>query len=40
MTEQQNIEFIKLLELFIDDAGLDQIDACHKAQELLNLINE
>lgn len=40
MTEQQQIEFVKLLELFIDDCGLDRIDIYHKAQELLELINE
>lgn len=40
MTEKQQIQFIKLLELFIDDCGLDRINACKKAQELLDLINE
>lgn len=40
MTEKQSIQFIELLELFIQDSGLDRIDACHKAQELLALINE
>jgi len=40
MTEEQNIEFIKLLDLFIEDCGLDNIDICHKAIELQKLINE
>ena len=39
MTEKQSIEFVKLLEMFIEDCGLDRIDACKKAQELLKIIN-
>lgn len=40
MTEEQLTKFVELLEMFIDDCGLDRIDACRKAQELLELINE
>lgn len=40
MTEAQQTQFIALLELFIADSGLDQIEACRKAQELLAIINE
>lgn len=40
MTEQQNIDFVELLEMFIENCGLDQIEACKKAQELLTIINE
>ena len=40
MTEQQQIQFIELLEMFIADCGLDQIEACKKAQELLTIINQ
>lgn len=40
MTEQENIEFVRLLELFIEDCGLDRIDICKKAIELQKLINE
>jgi hypothetical protein len=40
MEEQKAIEFVKLLEEFIEDCGLDNINACNKAQELLNIINE
>lgn len=40
MTEKQQIQLVKLLELFINDCGLDRIEACKKAQELLAMINE
>lgn len=40
MTEQELIQFTKLLEKFIDYCGLDNIEACKKAQELLEIINE
>lgn len=40
MTEKQHIEFVTLLELFIDECGLDNIDACKKAKELLEIINQ
>ena len=40
MTEKQLIQFVDLLEMFINDCGLDRIDMCNKAQELLDLINE
>jgi len=39
MTEKQSIDFVKLLEMFIGDCGLDRIEACKKAQELLDIIN-
>lgn len=39
MTEKDCIQFVELLEKFINDCGLDRIDACHKAQELLEEIN-
>lgn len=40
MTKNQSIQFVELLEMFISDCGLDRVDACNKAQELLDLINE
>jgi len=40
MTEKQSIDFVELLRIFIDDCGLDRIEACKKAQELLDIINE
>ncbi len=40
MTEEQNIQFVTLLEMFIEDCGLDNIDACKKAQELLDILND
>jgi len=40
MTEKQSIDFVELLEIFIDNCGLDRIEACKKAQELLDIINE
>ena len=40
MTEKENIRFVKLLEKFIDDCGLDRIEACKQAQKLLKIINE
>ena len=39
MNEKENILFVELLERFIDDYGLDNIEACKKAQELLAIIN-
>ena len=39
MTEKQSIDFVELLEIFIDNCGLDRIEACKKAQELLDIIN-
>lgn len=40
MTEKQCTDFVELLEMFIDDCGLDRIEACKKAGELLKIINE
>lgn len=40
MTEEQQIQFTELLELFIEDCGLDRIEACKQAQKLLDIINE
>jgi hypothetical protein len=40
MTEEESIQFIALLEKFIETSGLDRIEACKKAQELLVIINE
>jgi hypothetical protein len=40
MTEQEQMQFVELLEKFIDDCGLDNIEACKKAKELLTIINE
>lgn len=40
MTEEENIKFVELLEKFIEDCGLDRIDACKQAQKLLDIINE
>jgi hypothetical protein len=40
MEEEKAMEFVKLLEEFIEDCGLDNITACNKAQELLNIIND
>ena len=40
MNEKQSTKFVELLELFINTCGLDNIDACHKAQELLDIIND
>lgn len=40
MTEQELIQFSELLEKFIEYCGLDNIEACKKAQELLEIINE
>lgn len=40
MNEKQCTDFIDLLEMFIADCGLDRIEACKKAQELLDTINE
>lgn len=39
MTEKQCVDFVELLEMFINDCGLDRIEACKKAQELLDIIN-
>jgi hypothetical protein len=39
MTEQEQLQFLALLEKYIDDCGLDSIEACNKATELLNVIN-
>jgi len=35
-----NEQFLKYLNLFIETRGLDEIEACKKAQELLVIINE
>lgn len=40
MTENESLELIRLLGLFVEDCGLDAIDACNKAQELLDIIND
>lgn len=40
MTEIQTTAFYNLLQMFIDDCGLDRIEACKQAQKLLDLINE
>lgn len=40
MTEKQQADFVRLLEIFIDDCGLDRIEACKQAQTLLDIINE
>lgn len=40
MNEKEQTQFVALLEKFIDECGLDRIDMCKKAQELLDLINE
>ena len=40
MTEEENIAFVELLEKFINDCGLDRIDACKQAQKLLDIINQ
>ena len=40
MNEKQLTDFVELLEMFIEDCGLDRIEACKKAQELLEIINE
>ena len=40
MTEKEQIKFVELLEWFIDDCGLDRIEACKQAQKLLDIINE
>lgn len=40
LTVGEQTQFIALLEKFIDDCGLDRIEACKKAQELLDIINE
>ena len=40
MTEEEQKTFVELLEKFIDDCGLDRIDACKHAQKLLEIINE
>lgn len=39
MNELQITTFTTLLEMFIDDCGLDRIEACKKAQELLEILN-
>lgn len=40
MTEKQNIEFYRLLEMFIEDCGLDRIEECRAAQKLLEALNQ
>jgi len=40
MNEKQAKQFVKLLQVFIDSCGLDMVDACNKAGELLTIINE
>ena len=40
MTEIEYKMFVDLLEKFIDDCGLDRIEACNKAIELLKIIND
>jgi hypothetical protein len=40
MSEVEQTEFVRLLEKFIETSGLDRIEACKKAQELLTIINE
>ena len=37
---RNNITFVTLLEEFIEDCGLDRIEACKQAQKLLALLNE
>ncbi len=40
MEEEKATQFVQLLEEFIEDCGLDNITACNKAQELLDIIND
>lgn len=40
MKQLDIINLIRLLELFIEDCGLDRIEACRQAQALLKTINE
>jgi hypothetical protein len=40
MNEQEQMQFVELLEKFINDCGLDRIEACNKAQELLDILND
>lgn len=40
MQEEEYIQFVELLEKFIDDCGLDRIEACKVAQKLLKIINK
>lgn len=40
MDEKQQQEFYVLLKMFIEDCGLDRIEACKKATELLAIIEE
>ena len=36
MEEKDYILFMELLEKFINECGLDAIDACHKAIKIIN----
>ena len=40
MTDNEYIKLTQLLEKFIDDCGLDRIEACKQAQRLLDLLND
>lgn len=40
MTEKQHLQFYKLLEMFIEDCGLDRITACKQAQLLQEIIDQ
>ena len=40
MSEKEITDFVRLLEMFIADCGLDRIEACKQAQKLLTLLNE
>jgi len=40
MNEKQLTDFVELLKMFIEDCGLDRIEACKQAQKLLKIIEE